>query len=116
MKYLVLLGDGMADFPRADCGGTTPLAHATTPAMDQMALEGVSGLFCPIPEQFPAGSDIGNLSVFGYDPAGTFTGRAPLEAANQGIELASGQLAFRCNLVTLDAGTMQRAAISSAEA
>lgn len=107
MKYLVLLGDGMADFPREDCGGTTPLAFANTPHMDSMAREGLSGLFCPIPEPFPAGSDIGNLSVFGYNPAQTFTGRAPLEAANQGIHLRPDQLAFRCNLVTLESGTMK---------
>lgn len=107
MKYLVLLGDGMADFPRNDCGGTTPLAFASTPNMDAMAREGVTGLFRPIPEAFPAGSDIGNLSVFGYDPAETFTGRAPLEAANQGIDLGPNQLAFRCNLVTLEGRTMK---------
>lgn len=107
MKYLVLLGDGMADFPRNDCGGTTPLAFACTPNMDSMAREGLTGLFCPIPEPFPAGSDIGNLSVFGYNPAETFTGRAPLEAANQGIELGPDQLAFRCNLVTLEGDAMK---------
>lgn len=107
MKYLVLLGDGMADFPRDDCGGTTPLAFASTPNMDSMAQEGLSGLFCPIPEPYPAGSDIGNLSVFGYNPAETFTGRAPLEAANQGIELGPNELAFRCNLVTLEGEAMK---------
>lgn len=106
MKFLVLLGDGMADLPRDDCGGTTPLAHAKTPNMDRIAAEGISGMFCPIPEAFPAGSDIGNLSVFGYNPAETFSGRAPLEAANQGIELRPDQLAFRCNLVTLDGDTL----------
>lgn len=107
MKYLVLLGDGMADFPRDDCGGTTPLAFASTPSMDAMAREGVTGLFNPIPEPFPAGSDIGNLSVFGYNPAETFTGRAPLEAANQGIQLGANELAFRCNLVTIEGDTLR---------
>ena len=97
----------MADFPRDDCGGTTPLAFAATPNMDSMAREGLSGLFCPIPEPFPAGSDIGNLSVFGYNPAETFTGRAPLEAANQGIALNENELAFRCNLVTLQGDAMK---------
>ncbi|MCH7910630.1 MAG: cofactor-independent phosphoglycerate mutase [Candidatus Hydrogenedentes bacterium] len=101
MKYLVLLGDGMADFPLEECGGHTPLFVAQTPAMDQAAREGICALFCPIPEAYPAGSDIGNLSVFGYDPAQTFTGRAPLEAVNQGIDLGRDKIAFRCNLVTL---------------
>ncbi len=106
MKYLVLLGDGMADFPVADLGNRTPLEAAQTPGMDQAVLTGLSGLFCPIPESLPAGSDIGNLSLFGYNPAETFTGRAPLEAANQGIEIGADEIAFRCNLVTLDEHTM----------
>ena len=75
----------MADFPRDDCDGTTPIAYADTPAMDRAAQEGIVGLFCPIPEPYPPGSDIGNLSVFGYNPDEVFTGRAPLEAVNQGI-------------------------------
>lgn len=106
MKYLVLLGDGMADFPLEALGGRTPLEIATTPAMDEVAARGLSGLFCPIPEGLPAGSDIGNLSVFGYDPRLSFTGRAPLEAANQNIIPTPDQLVFRCNLVTLADGSM----------
>ncbi len=107
MKWLVLLGDGMADFPQEAFSGRTPLAVAHTPAMDSLAESGISGLFCPIPDGFAAGSDIGNLSLFGYDPAKTFTGRAPLEAANQGIQLGERELAFRCNLVTLRDDTME---------
>lgn len=107
MKYLVLLGDGMADFPLDDCDGRTPLAVSATPAMDTLAQEGIAALFCPIPDGYPAGSDIGNLCVFGYNPAETFTGRAPLEAVNQGIELGSDKVAFRCNLVTLRDGKME---------
>ena len=107
MKWLVLLGDGMADFPLEEFSGRTPLAVAKTPAMDSLAESGLSALFCPIPEGFAAGSDIGNLSLFGYDPAETFTGRAPLEAANQGIQLGERELAFRCNLVTLRADKME---------
>lgn len=107
MKYLVLLGDGMADFPLEELGGRTPLEAAHTPAMDSVARDGVTGLFCPIPDSLPPGSDIGNLSVFGYDPRETFSGRAPIEAARQGIRLAENQVAFRCNLVTLDNGRMQ---------
>ncbi len=107
MKSLVLLGDGMADFPVPELGGRTPLDYARTPAMDAAVAQGVSGLFCPIPDGLPAGSDIGNLSVFGYDPRQTFTGRAPLEAANQGIVPNDDELVFRCNLVTLEDGKMR---------
>jgi 2,3-bisphosphoglycerate-independent phosphoglycerate mutase len=104
---MVLLGDGMADFPLEELGNTTPLEAANTPAMDRAAAEALSGLFCPIPNGFAAGSDIGNLSCFGYNPAECFTGRAPLEAANQGIVPDDDQLVFRCNLVTLEDGRMR---------
>ena len=107
MKFLVLLGDGMADFPLSELAGRTPLQAARTPAMDGAANDGLCGLFCPIPDGFAPGSDIGNLSCFGYDPAESFTGRAPLEAANQGIVPAQDQLVFRCNLVTLEDGRMR---------
>ncbi|MFP6597284.1 MAG: cofactor-independent phosphoglycerate mutase [Candidatus Hydrogenedentota bacterium] len=102
MKHLVLLGDGMADFPLDELGGKTPIAAANTPAMDDAARLGITGLFMPIPDAFPPGSDIRNLSVFGYDPHETFTGRAPLEAVNQNISIGPDQLVFRCNLVTLE--------------
>ncbi len=107
MKYMVLLGDGMADWPLPAYDGRTPLQVAQTPAMDRLANEGVSGLFSPIPEGLPPGSDVGNLSLFGYDPRQTFGGRAPIEAANQGISLTDHQVAFRCNLVTLQDGVMR---------
>ena len=106
MKYLVLVGDGMADFPLADLGGHTPLEMAQTPVMDSVARAGIVGLFCPIPEDLPPGSDIGNLSLFGYDPHTTYPGRAPLEAARQGIQIEADQAVFRCNLVTLRDGIM----------
>src|SRR5690606_25165688 len=77
LKYLILIGDGMADFPLEALDGQTPLEYARTPAMDQMAFDGFIGNFTPIPEGMPAGSDIGNLSLFGYDPRESFTGRAP---------------------------------------
>lgn len=107
MKYIILLGDGMADHPLEECGGRTPLEAAHTPHMDRVAALGCSGLFHPIPEGMPAGSDVGNLSLFGYDPRLTSSGRAAIEAANQGIDLAEDELAFRCNLVTLDDGVMR---------
>ncbi len=97
----------MADHPRPELDGRTPIEAAETPAMDEMAVLGILGRFCPIPDGLPPGSDIGNLSVFGYDPHATYTGRAPLEAAAQGIALAEGEVAFRCNLVTLADGVMR---------
>lgn len=106
MKYLILLGDGMADWPLPDYDNRTPLEIAHTPAIDAVVARGVTGQFCPIPDGLPAGSDIGNLSMFGYDPGAAFRGRAPIEAANQGIHLADNQVAFRCNLVTLEDGVM----------
>ncbi len=107
MKYLVLIGDGMADLPLEEHGGRTPLELAATPAMDEVVRLGLLGLFWPIPMGSPPGSDIGNLSLFGYNPRETFPGRAPLEAANMGISLREDQVAFRCNLVTLCNGIME---------
>lgn len=101
MKYLVLLGDGMADYPLEALGGKTPLEAARTPHMDMMAQQGTLGLIDTIPAGFQPGSDVANLSVLGYDPNLYFTGRGPLEAASMGIELAPGDIAFRCNLVSL---------------
>lgn len=107
MKYVVLVGDGMADFPLEVLGGRTPLEVAESPAMDSLAQGGMLGLFYPVPDDLPPGSDVGNLSLFGYDPHTTFTGRAPLEAARQGIPVTGNDVAFRCNLVTLEDGVMR---------
>ncbi len=107
MKYLVLVGDGMADFPLDRHDNATPLELAPTPAMDEIVRRGALGLYSPIPEACPPGSDIGNLSLLGYDPAQAYTGRAPLEAASQHITLGDDEVAFRCNLVTLDDGVMR---------
>jgi len=101
MKYIILLGDGMADFPIPALKNQTPLVAANTSAMDYLATTGICGLFNPISSGLPAGSDVGNLSCFGYDPEKTYTGRAPIEAASRGIELGPYDLALRCNLVTL---------------
>ena len=106
MKYIILVPDGVADEPVAELGGKTPLEAARTPNMDRMAREGLSGLVKIIPDALPPGSDIGNMSVLGYDPAKGFTGRSPLEAANLGIVLSDDELAFRCNLVTVKDGVM----------
>ncbi len=96
----------MADFPLEELGGKTPLEVASTPAMDEVCKRGIIGLHSPIPEGLPPGSDIGNLSLFGYNPRESFSGRAPLEAARQGIVLKSNEIAFRCNLVSLKDGVM----------
>ena len=101
MKYLILLGDGMADYPIDVLGGKTPLEYAHTPNMDRMAAEGILGLIDTIPQGLPPGSDVANLAVLGYDPRDCYTGRGPLEAANMGIALSPEDIAFRCNLVTL---------------
>ncbi len=104
MKYMVLLGDGMSDYAIDSLGGKTPLEYAKTPNMDFMANEGAIGLARTVPDGFPPGSDVANLSVFGYDVVKYYTGRSPLEAASMGVDLAPGDVAFRCNLVTLTEG------------
>ncbi len=101
MKYAVLLGDGMADEPIEDLGGKTPLEAAHTPNMDHVAAAGILGLIDTIPPGFTPGSDVANLSVLGYDPRTCYTGRGAIEAANMGLRMNDGDVAFRCNLVTL---------------
>ncbi|RMG06065.1 MAG: cofactor-independent phosphoglycerate mutase [Nitrospirae bacterium] len=101
MKYIVIIGDGMADRPIDSLGGKTPLQAAFTPNMDKLAKAGRIGMVRTIPPGFPPGSDVANLSILGYDPAVYYSGRAPLEAASMGIELSENDVAFRCNLVTL---------------
>jgi 2,3-bisphosphoglycerate-independent phosphoglycerate mutase len=104
MKYIILQGDGMADYPLEALGGKTPLEAARTPNMDWLAAHGVYGIAHVIPEGFPPGSDVGNMSIMGYDPAVYHTGRSPLEAASMGVALGPNDIAFRCNLVTLGGG------------
>jgi len=102
MKYAIVIPDGCADEPQTSLGGRTPLQAANTPAMDEIARLGVVGRANNVPAHLPAGSDVANLSLFGYDPNKYFTGRAPLEAAAQGIKLAPDDWAIRCNLVTVE--------------
>ncbi|MBI4597406.1 MAG: cofactor-independent phosphoglycerate mutase [Candidatus Omnitrophica bacterium] len=106
MKYVVVLPDGVADVPIAALGNKTPLEAAKHPNMDWIAANGVTGWAHTIPQGFPPGSDVGCMSVFGYDPKKYYTGRAPLEAAAQGIALGDGDVAFRCNTVTITDGVM----------
>jgi 2,3-bisphosphoglycerate-independent phosphoglycerate mutase len=101
MKYVVIIGDGMADFPIEEIGGKTPLMVAHTPFMNMMAQEGLCGKVNTVPEGFSPGSDVAAMSIFGYDPAKYYTGRAPIEAAGMDIELGDTDVAFRCNLVNL---------------
>jgi 2,3-bisphosphoglycerate-independent phosphoglycerate mutase len=101
IKYVILVGDGMADYPVEGLKGRTPLMVARTPHMDWMAKCGEVGLVRTIPDGFNPGSEIANLSIFGYDPIHYYTGRGPLEAASLGVKLHSEDIAFRCNLVTL---------------
>ncbi|MFN4218899.1 MAG: cofactor-independent phosphoglycerate mutase [Candidatus Bipolaricaulia bacterium] len=101
MKYVIVVGDGMADHPMPELDGKTPLEAAHTPHMDALAQRGTLGLVNTIPKGFSPGSDVGNMSILGYDPRCYYTGRAPLEAASIGVELGPDDVALRCNLVTL---------------
>jgi 2,3-bisphosphoglycerate-independent phosphoglycerate mutase len=103
MKYIILIGDGMGDYPIPELNGKTPLEAAATPHMDRVASRGELGLARTIPPGMEPGSDIANLAIMGYDPATQHTGRAPLEAAALGVTLKPDEVAFRCNLVTLRA-------------
>ncbi|MEN2995352.1 MAG: cofactor-independent phosphoglycerate mutase [Thermodesulfovibrio sp.] len=101
MKYIVIVPDGAADYPVDELGGKTPLQVANTPNMDFLASNGIVGCVKNIPEGFPPGSDVANLSILGYDPRIYYTGRAPLEAVSMGLTLSKNDIAYRCNLVTL---------------
>ncbi|MCL1828796.1 MAG: cofactor-independent phosphoglycerate mutase [Oscillospiraceae bacterium] len=99
MKYILIIGDGMADNPLAALNGKTPLEHAKKPYIDKLSAGGILGSVRTIPEKYPPGSDTAIMSIFGCDPAECYSGRAPLEAAAQGVNLNPGDAAFRCNNV-----------------
>ncbi|MGB9715945.1 MAG: cofactor-independent phosphoglycerate mutase [Thermodesulfovibrionales bacterium] len=101
MKYVVIIGDGMADRPLKELGNKTPLQKAFTPNMDRIAQKGIIGKVRTIPSGLYPGSDVANLNILGYDPLKFYTGRAPLEATSIGIKLAEDDVSFRCNLITL---------------
>lgn len=101
MKYIVILGDGMADYPVEALNGKTPLAAAHKPNMDRLCAQGVLGLVKTVPAGMKPGSDVANLSVMGYAPSQYYSGRSPLEALSIGIDLKDDDVAVRCNLVTL---------------
>ena len=106
MKYIVLVGDGMADYPVPEIGGLTPLQAADTPNMDFIAKHGKCGLAKTVPDNKPPGSDVANLSIMGYDPDKYYSGRGPLEAASMGIAMEIDDIAFRCNLITRKNGLL----------
>lgn len=101
MKYIVILGDGMADEPLEVLGGKTPLEYARIPVMDELAGKGEMGLAKTVPDSMKPGSDVANLAVLGYDPEKNYSGRSPLEALSVGVEMAEDDVVFRCNVVTL---------------
>ncbi len=105
MKYVVLVPDGCADEPIAELEHRTPLQAAAMPSLARIAARGEVGRAAVIPEGLPPGSDVGNMAILGYDPTRFHTGRAPIEAAAMGVELGPDDVAFRCNLVTLDDAT-----------
>ncbi|OGW84599.1 MAG: cofactor-independent phosphoglycerate mutase [Omnitrophica bacterium RIFCSPLOWO2_01_FULL_45_10] len=102
MKYAILVGDGMSDYPIKELEGKTPLEVAKIPNLNEIVKRGRIGLVKTVPTGMKPASDIANLSILGYDPKKYYTGRGPLEAANVGIELAEDEVAFRCNLVTIN--------------
>ncbi len=107
MKYAILLPDGAADEPLPALGGRTPLEAALIPNMDWVAVNGRLGRAVTIPEGFTPGTDVGTLSVLGYDPHRYYSGRAPLEAAAKGLAVRPDQMIFRCNFVTIEGGLMK---------
>lgn len=106
-KAIVFLADGMADEPVEALGGKTPLEAVDTPCMDSIARNGASGTFLTLPEGFPTSSDAANMSVLGYDLASFYPGRGPIEAVSQGIKLGPDDIAWRCNLVTVEDGILR---------
>lgn len=101
MKYIIVLGDGMADEPIDSLGGKTPLEYAATPTMDSLSKKSELGMVHTIPEGMKPGSDTANLSVLGYDPEKYYSGRSPLEALSIGVPMKDTDIALRCNIVTI---------------
>ncbi len=106
MKYVIVIEDGASDYPLEEIDGKTPLKVADKPVLDRIAKEGRTGLIQNVPETLPPGSDVANMSIFGYDPLEYYTGRGPLEAASMGVETKEGDVVFRCNTITERDGLM----------
>ncbi len=107
MKYIIVLGDGMADEPLAAYNGKTPLQMAEKPTIDWLAKNGKTGLLKTVPDDMPPGSEIANMAVLGYDVSSIFEGRGVLEAASMGVKLEANDLALRCNLICLENGNIK---------
>ena len=107
MKYIIILGDGMADEPIGSLGGRTPLQAACKPSIDRVAALGRSGMLATVPAGFAPGSEIANLSDLGYDLPKVFEGRGSLEAASMGVRIEDGEMAMRCNLLTIEQGRIK---------
>ena len=107
MKYIIILGDGMADEPIASLGNKTPLQAAKTPSIDNLAMMGRCGMLDTIPTGFAPGSEIANLSVLGYDLNSVYEGRGVLEAASMGVEIEDDEIAMRCNLICIENGKIK---------
>lgn len=119
MKYIIILGDGMADEPIESLGGFTPLQYADTPYMDRLAAQGVTGCLKTVADGFHPGSEVANMAVLGYDLPAVYEGRGVLEAASMGVELQPGEMAMRCNLICVEGETLKNHSaghISTAEA
>src|SRR5688500_2761192 len=101
MKFALIIPDGVADEPQPSLGGRTPLQAANIPHMHEIARRGIVGRAYNVPDSMPSGSDVGTMNLFGHDPLTYHTGRAPLEAAAQGIALGPHDWAIRCNFVTI---------------
>lgn len=101
MKYVIVLGDGMADYPIEEIGNETVIEHADTPTLDALAKESEIGMVLTVPEGMSPGSDTANLSVIGYNPQKYYSGRSPLEALSIGVDMKPTDISFRCNIVTV---------------
>ncbi|HDR00530.1 MAG TPA: phosphoglycerate mutase, partial [candidate division WOR-3 bacterium] len=107
LRYVIFLGDGMADLPIPELGGRTPLQVARKPAMDEIARRGRCGRFVTVEDNMPPGSEVANLTVLGYDPRECYQGRGVIEAAAMGVPLTDTDLALRCNLICLEDGRIK---------
>lgn len=107
MKYIIVLGDGMADEPIAELGGKTPLQYAETPGFDFLAKNGICGTLNTVPEGYAPGSEIANLGILGYDVRKVYEGRGSLEAASMGVGIADDEVAMRCNIICVENGKIK---------
>lgn len=107
MKYIIILGDGMADWPVKEFGDKTILQHARKPYMDMLARKGRTGMLKTVPDGFHPGSEVANMTVMGYDVTKSFEGRGVLEAANIGVDIKPGQMGMRCNIICIENGLIK---------